>query len=316
MATRSSSERCRVPWAAAVSLLPAGCWAPVSDDNTWAFARPPKGSPDLPPPSVLMASTEVATIHQLSPPAPSRPRRPLTFHGCLSPLRPGQSRARGRQHPGTRAAVERLHALHGHSVSLSAWRTPASHLRATRTNAKAPRTPAEGSGVQQRPGTRARAGPGQGTSGHRRVCLGPSLPLETWPRCLPGGDMASGVLVSSGHRRSPCQGRAPCTGVALPRWGLGTRSSQLCGRETRTVTRSGLRCHGWTIPVRKRECRAKATPGGKGACGFCPAACQPAGHGAHTRVVVEPEEVTLQVSWVTGRPLAAVRSARRPDDLP
>lgn len=104
--------------------------------------------------------------------------------------------------------------------------------------------------------------------------------------------------MSLGPRPSPAYG-GHAARLGLPRWGPAARRSQLRGHETQTVTRSGLRFRGRTaIPARKRECRAEATPGGKGTHGLLPY-CAPAlrpwrpGRGPrHTRAVTEPEDVT------------------------
>lgn len=185
--------------------------------------------------------------------------------------------------------------------------------------------PSRDLGPAHRPGTE------RGTSRHHRVCLGPSPSLETWPCRLPGADAASGVLVtrgadgacvSLGPRPSPVS-RGGAARLGLPRWGLWTRSSQLRGHETQTVTRSGRRFHGWTaIPVRKCKRRAKATLGGKGARGFPPHCVsalrpwRPSRDPCHTRVVIEPEKVTLRVFWMAGAPLVTVHSVRRLDNRP
>lgn len=135
----------------------------------------------------------------------------------------------------------------------------------------------------------------------------PLLPWKPGPAVHPAGTRppgcwsargAGGAWVSLGPRPSPAYG-GHAARLGLPRWGPGARRSQLRGHETQTVTRSGLRFRGRTaIPARKRECRAEATPGGKGAHGLLPY-CAPAlrpwrpGRGPrHTRVVTEPEDVT------------------------
>lgn len=204
-----------------------------------------------------MASAEVATILQLSPPAPTRPRRPLAVHACLSSLGPRQSRARGRRPPGDALRVSSA----APCPSRPGEPPPATSGPRGRTRSRPERRLKEA--VPRSPTTRAGPGQGRGRPGVTAAASAPLLPWKPGPAVHPAGTRppgcrsargAGGAWVSLGPRPSPAYG-GHAARLGLPRWGPGARRSQLRGHETQTVTRSGLRFRGRTaIPARKREC--------------------------------------------------------------